>query len=171
LISQKPEKIKKSESEVVDVPTNNDEITNEEIEPNEQMKKEITKPNVVKDDEEKEKEKEEEKEKEKIENIKNIIDNENTINNKNEFDEEPKQYISNDKLDLPNPASIDGLIQKPEKMKSLTSEIVDVPTENDELTNEEMVPNEPMKKDITKPDVKEDEENKEEAKIGNQKKK
>jgi hypothetical protein len=41
-------------------------------------------------------------------------------------------------------------------MKKSTSEIIDVPTENAEISNEEMVPNEPMKKDKTNPDVKED---------------
>ena len=64
-------------------------------------------------------------------------------------------------MDLPNSLPFVGVTQKPEKIKKLTSELVDVPTKNDEITKKEIEPNEPMKKNIKEPDVIKDEDEKE----------
>ena len=48
--------------------------------------------------------------------------------------------------------------QKPERIKKLTSEIIDVPTKNDEISLEEIIPNTSMKKDINKPYIIKDQE-------------
>jgi hypothetical protein len=91
-----------------------------------------------------EKKKEEE---EKENKAQNIMENENVINNVNLYENE-KVFNPSNKLPLPDTATL-LISQKPEKVKKSESEIVDVPTNNDEITNEEIEPNEQMKKEIT----------------------
>jgi len=93
--------------------------------------------------------------------IKNIIDNENLINNKGGYNEEnidgDKKYTFNNELLLPKLISIEKLEQKPEKIHKLTSNKVEVPSLTEEFIQERTIVNNPIQRDINKLNVVKDE--------------
>ena len=95
-----------------------------------------------------------------IENINNVINNDEIIDNKiiNEEDNKVKEYIPNHKLELPNLNNVENLNQKPNKIRKSTTKIVDVQSKTDEINIEQIIPNNPMRKDINKPYIIKDEE-------------
>ena len=80
---------------------------------------------------------------------------------KNKVNEEMNpinKYIINDNLKMPDLISPIVINQKPEKIKSSTSENIDVPTMNEEITEEQIIPNAPLRKDVIKPYIIKDSE-------------
>ena len=60
------------------------------------------------------------------------------------------EFNVQNKLSLPNPISL-NINQRTEKIKSSTAENIDVPTTKDEITKEQIIPNEALRKDNIKP--------------------
>ena len=60
-------------------------------------------------------------------------------------------FTKENELSLPNIINLDKLNQKPEKIKKLTSKTIEVPSISDEITKEQIMPNNPIRKDILKP--------------------
>ena len=100
------------------------------------------------------------KEKLKEKEIKNIIDNENIMNNNlDKINEEDihQKYLYNNELILPNIANIENLKQKPEKIKKLKSKIIEVPSNIEEILYEHSIQNHPIRRDTNKPNIIKDE--------------
>ena len=148
--------------------TDKESLNNKNKNEEDKIKKEEPEKEKEKEKDKEEEEKEEgkdklkdiDKEKSQVKEMKNIIDNENVMNNNidntNEEDINQK-YIYNNELILPNLVNIGKLKQKPEKIKKLKSKIIEVPSTNDEILYEQAIQNNPIRRDTNKPNIIKDE--------------
>ena len=91
----------------------------------------------------------------------NILDNEKVIDDKNKLDETTPENKIDNEISLPNTIN-DSIKEEPEKDKKLTSKKINVPSESDEVSYEQLVPYNSQKRDskenIIKDEIKNEKE-------------